>query len=64
MKTPKTDAEYIAQLERRSRRLENLFLPWQVGVGRYGDLVATNLDTGVRVMIAAKSTEPQNDSQE
>lgn len=59
-KTPKTDADVVAALERRIRRLENQYLPWQIRVGRYGDLVATNLDTGKRVTIAAKATEPQN----
>lgn len=59
-KPPRTDADYIAQLERRIRRLENLIAPWQLGVGRFGDLVADNLDTGVRVTVAKRENEPQN----
>lgn len=60
MKTPKDDADAFAALTRRVRKLETQYLPWQISVGRFGDLVATNLDTGVRVTIAARSTEPQS----
>lgn len=64
-KTPKTDVDYIASLERRIRRLENQYLPWQISVGRYGDLVATNLDTGRRVVVAARENYRQvNERQE
>lgn len=58
-KAPRTDSDYVRSLERRITRLENAHLPWQISKGRYGDLVATNLDTGKRVIIAARSTEPQ-----
>lgn len=58
-KTPKDDADYVAGLERRIQRLENALLPWQLGVGRYGDLVATHLETGRRVVVAAKESNPQ-----
>lgn len=58
-KTPKTDADYVASLERRLARLENALLPWQLGVGRFGDLVATHLETGRRVVVAEKQSNPQ-----
>ena len=63
MKKPKNDQEYIQQLERRIRRLENALLPWQLHVGAYGDLVADNLDSGRRVVIARRATNPQNTGQ-
>lgn len=58
-KAPRTDSDYVRSLERRISRLENAYLPWQISKGRYGDLVATNLDTGTRVVIAARTHEPQ-----
>lgn len=58
-RTVRTDAEYIAELERRVRRLERALGPWQLSVGRYGDLVADNLDTGVRTVVARRESEPQ-----
>lgn len=58
-KAARSDAQYIQGLERRITRLENQYLPWQITKGRYGDLVATNLDTGTRVVIAARTHEPQ-----
>lgn len=60
-KTPRTDADYVASLERRITRLENALLPWQLGVGRFGDLVATHLQTGRRVVVAAKESNPQTE---
>lgn len=62
MKTPRTAEERIARIERRQTRMENALLPWQLSVGRYGDLVATNLDTGKRVTVARRDMEPQGDS--
>lgn len=61
-KQPRTDADVISQLDKRIRMLENQYLPWQITVGRFGDLVATNLDTGVRSVIAARQIEPQSDA--
>lgn len=58
----RSDREYVASLERRIRRLESALLPWQLRVGRFGDLVADNLDTGVRVVVARRETEPQSDN--
>ena len=60
-KTPKDDVEYVRGLERRISRLENALLPWQLGVGRYGDLVATHLQTGRRVVVAAKPSNSQKE---
>lgn len=59
-KVPSTDADYVRSLERRIRQLENAIMPWKLGVGRFGDLVADNLDTGVRVTVAERESEPQN----
>ena len=58
---PKTDVEYVRALERRIARLERALLPWQLAVGRYGDLVADNLQTGRRVTLARRQAEPQNE---
>lgn len=63
-RSARSDAEYIRQLERRVRRLENMIMPWQLKTGRFGDLVADNLDTGVRVVVARREAEPQNTSEE
>ena len=60
-KVPKTDVEYVRSLERRIARLERALMPWQLTVGRYGDLVADNLQTGRRVTLARKQTQPQNE---
>lgn len=59
-KTPKTDSEYVARLERRLSKLERSLLPWQLNVGAYGDLVADNLNTGRRVVIARAQQQPQH----
>lgn len=60
MKTPRTAEERIARLERRQDRLENAIAPWVLSRGRYGDLVATNRNTGKRVVVARADIEPQN----
>ena len=50
---PKNDAEWARQVERRLAKLENRLHPWQVTKGANGDLVAYNLATGQRSVIAA-----------
>lgn len=49
---PKDDAEWARQVERRLTKLENRLHPWQVVKGANGDLVAYNLATGQRSVIA------------
>ena len=52
-RAPKDDAAWARQVERRLARLENALYPWQVTKGANGDLVAYNLATGQRSVIAA-----------
>ena len=47
-RTPKDDAAWARQVERRLARLENALYPWQVTKGANGDLVAYHLATGQR----------------
>ena len=50
---PKDDTEWARQVERRLAKLENRLHPWQVVKGANGDLVAYNVATGQRSVIAA-----------
>ena len=56
---PKDDAEWARQVERRLAKLENRLYPWQVVKGANGDLVAYNLATGQRTVIAALDIDDQ-----
>ena len=47
------DSDWVRQVERRLAKLENSLHPWQVRKGANGDLVAYNLATGQRTVIAA-----------
>lgn len=59
MRKPKNNAEWAADVERRLRRLENALRPWQLTVGRHGDLIAYHLETGQRSVISARSRDTQ-----
>lgn len=56
---PKDDAEWARQVERRLTRLESSLLPWQVVKGANGDLVAYNVATGQRTVLAALDIDDQ-----
>lgn len=56
---PRNDAEWARQVERRLRRLESRLHPWQVEKGANGDLVAYNVATGQRTVIAELAIDDQ-----
>ena len=56
---PKDDAEWARQVERRLAKLENRLHPWQVVKGANGDLVAYNVATGQRTVLAALDIDDQ-----
>lgn len=53
------DSDWVRQVERRLAKLENSLHPWQVRKGANGDLVAYNLATGQRTVIAALDIDNQ-----
>lgn len=59
MGKPRSNRQWAQDVETRLNRLENSLYPWQVVVGAHGDLMAYNLETGARHVLAARTIDSQ-----
>lgn len=59
MGKPRSNKEWADLVETRLSRLERSTYPWQITVGRHGDLMAYNINTGARHVIAANTIDSQ-----